>query len=101
MQHSTEMTRLQPKPEGYTLEFSAEAGRGVDSSGGFEDVLIVGGGRSTGVGVVGEGGGDDFGAETYIACRTEGANESAVDSVMVIEGYRLCETGEMRIMWKR
>ena len=31
------------KPEGCTLNFSAEAGRGADSSGGVEDVLIVGG----------------------------------------------------------
>lgn len=77
------------KPEGYTLDFSAKVGRGVDSSGGVEDALVVGGARSTGVGVVGEGGGDVFGAETYIACRTEGANESAVDSVVEIEGYRL------------
>jgi hypothetical protein len=74
-------------PEGYTLSFSAEAARGEDSRGGVEDTLIVGGARSAGVGVVGEGGGDGFGAETYIACRTEGVNdESAVDSVVEIEG---------------
>jgi hypothetical protein len=74
-------------PEGYTLSFSAEEARGADSSGGVEDALIVGGARSAGVGVVGEGGGDVFGAETYIACRTEGVNdESAVDSVVEIEG---------------
>lgn len=74
-------------PEGYTLSFSAEAVRGADSSGGVEDALAVGGAHSAGVGVVGEGGGDDFGAETYIACRTEGVNdESAVDSVVEIEG---------------
>jgi hypothetical protein len=54
-------------PEGYTLSFSAGAARGEDSSGGVEDALIVGGARSAGVGVVGEGGGDVFGAETYIA----------------------------------
>ena len=48
---------------------------------------MVGGARSVGVGVVGEDGGDVFGAETYIACRTEGENdESAVDSVVEIEG---------------
>ena len=76
-------------PEGYTLNFSAEAAKGADLSGGVEDTLKVGGARSTGVGVVGEGGGDVFGAETYIACRTEGVNESAVDSVVEIEGYRL------------
>ena len=73
-------------PEGYTFNLSAEATRGVDSSGGVKDALIVGGARSTGVGVVGEGGGDVFGAETYIACRAEGVNESAVDSVVEIEG---------------
>jgi hypothetical protein len=74
-------------PEGYTLNFSAEAATGVDSSGGVEDGLIVGEARSTGVGVVGEGGGDVFGAETYIACRTEGVkDESAVDSVVEIDG---------------
>lgn len=73
-------------PEGYTLSFSAEV-RGAVSSGGVKDVLIVRGTRSAGVGVVGEGGGDIFGAETYIACRTEGVNdESAVDSVVEIEG---------------
>jgi hypothetical protein len=70
-------------PEGYTLSFSAEAAIGADSTRGVEDALIVGGARSAGVGVVGEGGG----AETYIACRTEGVNdESAVDSVVEIEG---------------
>ncbi len=74
-------------PEGYTLSFSAEAARGADSSGGVEGALIVGDVRSAGVGVVGEGGGDVLGAETYIACRTEGGNdESAVDSVVEIEG---------------
>ena len=74
-------------PEGYTLSFSAEGARGADSSGGVEDALIVEGARSAGVGVVGEGGGDAFGAETYIACRTDGVNdESAVDSVVEIEG---------------
>jgi hypothetical protein len=74
-------------PEGYTLSFSAEGARTTDSSGGVEGALIVGGARSAGVGVVGEGGGDVFGAETYIACRTEGVNdESAVDSVVEIEG---------------
>jgi hypothetical protein len=76
-------------PEGYTLSFSAEEARGADSGGGVEDALIVivGGARSAGVGVVGEGGGDVFVAETYIACRTEGVNdESAVDSVVEIEG---------------
>jgi len=74
-------------PEGYTFSFSAEAARGADSSRGVEDALIIGGTRSVGVGVVGEGGVDVFGAETYIACRTEGGNdESAVDRVVEIEG---------------
>ena len=61
-------------PEGYTLRSSsAEAGKGAESSRGLGDAFITGGGvRSMGVGVVGEGGGDVFGAETYIACRTEG-----------------------------
>ena len=36
------------KPEGYTLNFSAEAGRGVDSSK-VEDMLIVGGGAPRGL----------------------------------------------------
>lgn len=55
-------------------------------------MLKTGGVRSVGVGVVGvgvvgEGGGDVFGAETYIACRTEGAkDDSAVESVVEIEG---------------
>lgn len=50
-------------------------------------MLNTGGVRSVGVGVVGEGGGDDFGAETYIACRTEDAkDDSAVESVVEIEG---------------
>ena len=62
-------------------------GKGVGSGGGVEYMLKTGGVRSVGVGVVGEGGGDVFGAETYIACRTEGANDdSAVDSVVEIEG---------------
>jgi hypothetical protein len=69
-------------PEGYT--FSGEAGAG--SGGGVEDRIVTGGVRSVGVGVVGEGGGDVFGAETYIACRTEGVNDSAVESVVEIEG---------------
>jgi hypothetical protein len=43
-------------PEGYTLSFSAEGARGAHSSGGVEDVLIVKGAHSAGVGVVGEGG---------------------------------------------
>jgi hypothetical protein len=61
--------------------------RGADSSGGVEGELIVGGARSARVGVVGKGGGDIFGAETYIACRAEVVNnESAVDSVVEIEG---------------
>lgn len=69
------------------MNLSVEGTTGVDSSGGVEGALIVGGARSTGVGVVGEGGGDVFGGETYIACRTEGVNdESAVDSVVEIEG---------------
>jgi hypothetical protein len=40
-----------------------------------------------GVGVSGVDGGDVFGAETYMACRAEGANEdSTVESVVEIEG---------------
>jgi hypothetical protein len=62
-------------------------GKGVESGGGVEYMLKTGGVRSVGVGVVGEGGGDVFGAETYIACRTEGAkDDSAVESVVEIEG---------------
>jgi hypothetical protein len=74
-------------PEGYTLSLSVGAAREEDSSGGVGDALTSGGARSVGVGVVGEGGGDAFGGETYIACRTEGVNdESAVDSVVENEG---------------
>ena len=76
-------------PEGYTLRsLSADAGTGAESSGGLGDAFITGGGvRSVGVGVVGEGGVEVFGAETYIACRTEGVyDDSTVESVVEIEG---------------
>jgi hypothetical protein len=72
-------------PEGYTL--SGEVAKGAGSGEGVEDRLVAGEVRSVGVGVVGEGGGDVLGAETYIACRTEGAkDDSAVESVVEIEG---------------
>jgi len=74
-------------PEGYTLRSSSGEAEGVESGGGVEDRLIAGGVRSVGVGVTGEGGGDVFGAETYIACRTEGIkDDSAVERVVEIEG---------------
>jgi hypothetical protein len=74
-------------PEGYTLILSAEAGKWTGSKAEFEGAPIVDGLRSVGVGVVGEAGGDAFGAETYIACRTEDVkDESAVESVVEIEG---------------
>ncbi len=73
-------------PEEYTFSFSAEVARGTYSSGGVEDALIIGGTHSVEVGVVGEAGIDVFGAETYIACLTEGVNDgSAVDRMVEIE----------------
>jgi hypothetical protein len=60
---------------------------GVGSGEGVEGTTRAGGARSTGIGVVGEGGGDVFGWEMYIACRTEWVIlESAVESVVEIEG---------------
>jgi len=61
--------------------------RGAGSGEGVEDSTGAGGARSTGIGVVGEGGGDVFGGEMYIACRTEWVKpESTVESVVDIEG---------------
>jgi hypothetical protein len=75
-------------PEGYTLiSSSVEAGKGAGSEEGIKGVSLRGGVRSAGVGVLGEGGGDVFEDETYIACRTEGAKvDSTVESVVEIEG---------------
>jgi hypothetical protein len=75
-------------PEGYTLRsLSVEAGEKAGSGEVVMDTLLTGGVRSRGVGVVGDGGGDFFGAETYIACRTEGVKvDSAPESVVEIEG---------------
>jgi hypothetical protein len=75
-------------PEGYTLRsLSVEAGEKAGSGEVVADTLLLGGVRSRGVGVEGDGGGDFFGAETYIACRTEGVKvDSAPESVVEIEG---------------
>ena len=66
------------------MNFSIEAARGTDSSRGVDDVLMVGA-RST----LGEGGGNVFGSQTNIACRKGVTDESAVVSVVEIEGWRL------------
>jgi hypothetical protein len=58
-------------PEGYTLSLSVEEIGAVGSGEGVADTLLTGGVRSMGVGVVGDGGGDSFGADMYIACRRE------------------------------
>jgi hypothetical protein len=55
-------------PEGYTLRSpSVEVVKGAGSDGGNKDTSLRGGVHSAGVGVVGEGGGDVFEDETYIA----------------------------------
>jgi hypothetical protein len=60
-------------PEGYTLSLSVSVEEigAVGSGEGVADTLLTGGVRSMGVGVVGDGGGDGFGADMYIACRRE------------------------------
>jgi hypothetical protein len=75
-------------PEGYTLRsLSVEETEETGSGKGVADTSLTSDIRSVGVGVVGDGGGDIFGAEMYIACRTEGVkDESAVERVVEIEG---------------
>jgi hypothetical protein len=56
--------------------------------------------RSTGVGVVGNGGGDVFGAEKYIILHGEQkfVNGPAVDSVVEFKNRDFHESGEMHMM---
>ena len=65
-------------PEEYTFSFSAEVASGANSSRGVEDALIIGGTHEVGVGVVGEGGVDVFGAD--ICCMPERTGKQQVSS---------------------
>ena len=66
------------------MNFSIEVARGTDSSMGVDDVLMVGA-----CSTLGKGGGNVFGSQTHITCQKGVTDESAVDSVMEIEGWRL------------
>ena len=51
---------------------------------------------------VGEGSEDVFGVEKYSACRTEGvSDESAVDSVVEIEGSNFHKSREVYMMQRK